>query len=201
MPPTIQQRLIDESTADRVLRERFFHARRQAKGPFVIVGERVMHISTAAVGLVHSTDHALLWEWACDAATSAEPGESWLRLTSGRPVAAHVRPIVDAGVLIGMLVLLDPVDQRPATNTPSAGPTTFRPSYGWASLTASERSVAAIIAEGATNRDAAARLFLSRHTIDFHLRQIFRKLDISSRVALTRLVIQHYGADPDSEAA
>jgi DNA-binding CsgD family transcriptional regulator len=33
-------------------------------------------------------------------------------------------------------------------------------------------------------------MFLSRHTVDFHLRQIFRKLGIESRVALTRLVLE-----------
>ena len=32
---------------------------------------------------------------------------------------------------------------------------------------------------------------LSRHTIDFHLRQIYCKLGISSRVELTRLVLEH----------
>jgi DNA-binding CsgD family transcriptional regulator len=34
------------------------------------------------------------------------------------------------------------------------------------------------------------RLFLSWHTVDFHLRQIFLKLGIRSRVELTRLVLQ-----------
>jgi DNA-binding CsgD family transcriptional regulator len=196
MPHAIQPLLIDESAADRVLLECFLQARRSAKGPFVIVSERVMHTNTAAVGLVHSTDHARLWEWASDAATSAKAGESWLRLASGRPVAARARPIVDRGVLLGMLVRLDPVDPPPAR-----GSAWRRPGYGWASLTSSERSVAAIIAEGATNREAAARLFLSRHTIDFHLRQIFRKLEISSRVALTRLVVQHSAPGQDSVAA
>jgi len=33
-------------------------------------------------------------------------------------------------------------------------------------------------------------MFLSPHTIDFHLRQIFRKLEIDSRVSLTRLTIE-----------
>ena len=66
---------------------------------------------------------------------------------------------------------------------------------GWDSLTAAERGVAAIIAEGATNREAAAQLYLSRHTIDFHLRQIFRKLGVTSRVELTRLVLTRGGLD------
>lgn len=59
----------------------------------------------------------------------------------------------------------------------------------WNSLTAAERDVAAIIAEGSTNREAAARLYLSPHTIDYYLRQIFRKLGVTSRVELTRLVV------------
>jgi DNA-binding CsgD family transcriptional regulator len=33
-------------------------------------------------------------------------------------------------------------------------------------------------------------MFLSRHTIDFHLRQIFRKLNVHSRVAMTRRVLE-----------
>jgi DNA-binding CsgD family transcriptional regulator len=64
-----------------------------------------------------------------------------------------------------------------------------RPVYGWASLTESERRVAGVVAEGLTNPQAGERLFLSRHTVDFHLRQIFRKLGIHSRVELTRVVV------------
>jgi DNA-binding CsgD family transcriptional regulator len=63
-----------------------------------------------------------------------------------------------------------------------------RPDSGWAGLTETEFRVAHIVAEGATNAEAASRLFLSRHTVDFHLRQIFRKLQIRSRVELARLV-------------
>ena len=85
-----------------------------------------------------------------------------------------------------------PVTRRLENAAADRGVARFRrPDYGWPSLTDSERSVAAIIAEGATNREAAAQLFLSRHTIDFHLRQIFRKLEINSRVELTRLVVLH----------
>ncbi|HEX6755499.1 MAG TPA: LuxR C-terminal-related transcriptional regulator [Mycobacteriales bacterium] len=66
-----------------------------------------------------------------------------------------------------------------------------RPASGWESLTESERRVADTVAEGLTNRQSAERLFLSPHTVDFHLRQIFLKLGIRSRVELTRLVLQH----------
>jgi len=62
------------------------------------------------------------------------------------------------------------------------------PMSGWASLTPTERDVARVVAEGLTNSEVAWRLAMSRHTVDFHLRQIFRKLTIRSRVALARLV-------------
>jgi DNA-binding CsgD family transcriptional regulator len=65
-----------------------------------------------------------------------------------------------------------------------------RPVSGWESLTPIEREVARLVAEGLTNREAAERLYLSRHTVDFHLRSIYRKLAITSRVELTRLVLE-----------
>jgi DNA-binding CsgD family transcriptional regulator len=39
-----------------------------------------------------------------------------------------------------------------------------------------------------SNREVAARVILSPHTVGAHLRHMFRKLDISSRVELTRIV-------------
>jgi DNA-binding CsgD family transcriptional regulator len=53
-----------------------------------------------------------------------------------------------------------------------------------------------VVAEGVTNAQAADRLFLSRHTVDFHLRQVFRKLEIHSRVELTRSVLERTTARP-----
>jgi ATP/maltotriose-dependent transcriptional regulator MalT len=64
----------------------------------------------------------------------------------------------------------------------------------WTSLTTTERRISEFVAAGLTNREVADRINVSRHTIDFHLRQIYRRLNINSRVALTRLVAQH--ADP-----
>jgi DNA-binding CsgD family transcriptional regulator len=56
-------------------------------------------------------------------------------------------------------------------------------------LTPQELQVARLIGQGTSNRDAAARLFLSPRTVDYHLRKIFQKLGISSRTELIRLVL------------
>jgi DNA-binding CsgD family transcriptional regulator len=54
-------------------------------------------------------------------------------------------------------------------------------------LTDAEAKVARLVAAGMTNREVAAQLFLSRHTVDSHLRRVFTKLDIASRVELVGL--------------
>jgi DNA-binding CsgD family transcriptional regulator len=59
---------------------------------------------------------------------------------------------------------------------------------GWTSLTMAERRLAELVGAGLTNKQVAARLFVSRHTVDAHLRHIFRKLEITSRVQLARVV-------------
>ncbi|HEX3425485.1 MAG TPA: helix-turn-helix transcriptional regulator [Acidimicrobiales bacterium] len=66
----------------------------------------------------------------------------------------------------------------------------LRPVSGWGSLTDAETRVADLVASGLSNPQVATRLYLSRHTVDFHLRQVFRKLNITSRVELTRLSLE-----------
>jgi DNA-binding NarL/FixJ family response regulator len=56
-------------------------------------------------------------------------------------------------------------------------------------LTPQELQVAIVVADGVTNAEAAARLFLSAKTIEFHLSNIYRKLGIRSRAELVRLVM------------
>jgi DNA-binding CsgD family transcriptional regulator len=65
-----------------------------------------------------------------------------------------------------------------------------RPKTGWASLTDPEINVATLAAEGNTNRQIAESLFISPHTVNTHLRHIFEKLGIRSRVQLTRFVTE-----------
>ncbi|RDI31711.1 helix-turn-helix transcriptional regulator [Lentzea flaviverrucosa] len=62
-----------------------------------------------------------------------------------------------------------------------------RPDSGWESLTTAEGKVAALVAQGMTNQQVATGLFVSPHTVGFHLRQIYRKLGIRSRVDLARI--------------
>jgi DNA-binding CsgD family transcriptional regulator len=52
---------------------------------------------------------------------------------------------------------------------------------GIESLTASERRVATMAAEGMTNREIAQTLFVTQKTVEAHLSRTYRKLDISSR--------------------
>ena len=53
------------------------------------------------------------------------------------------------------------------------------------SLTAAERRVAEMAAEGLANREIAETLFLSTRTVENHLSRVYRKLDITSRGALS----------------
>jgi ATP/maltotriose-dependent transcriptional regulator MalT len=59
---------------------------------------------------------------------------------------------------------------------------------GIESLTARELEVARLVVDRKTNPEIAAKLFLSQKTVETHMRNIFRKIDVSSRVALARAV-------------
>jgi DNA-binding CsgD family transcriptional regulator len=64
------------------------------------------------------------------------------------------------------------------------------PDTGWEAMTDSELAVARLVAQGLTNREVAERLFVSPHTVSSHLRSIFAKLDINSRLALARIAAE-----------
>jgi DNA-binding CsgD family transcriptional regulator len=62
-------------------------------------------------------------------------------------------------------------------------------------LTPREREVAALVVDGLPDREIAQRLYLSRYTVSQYVKRIYRKLDVDSRVALTRLLLGGRGSD------
>jgi DNA-binding CsgD family transcriptional regulator len=66
-----------------------------------------------------------------------------------------------------------------------------RPQTGWEALTPTETKVAALVAEGRSNPDIAAHLFLSRNTVQTHVSHILAKLSARSRAEIIRVSLQH----------
>jgi len=70
------------------------------------------------------------------------------------------------------------------------------PATGWASLTEAERRVATLISEGHTNKSAASALGVSINTVGTHLRAVFAKLGVQSRVQLANCLAGYASQTP-----
>lgn len=62
---------------------------------------------------------------------------------------------------------------------------------GWTSLTPAEREVVRLAAEGLTNKEIGARLFVSHRTVATHLSHVYDKVGLRSRVELARQAPSH----------
>jgi DNA-binding CsgD family transcriptional regulator/tetratricopeptide (TPR) repeat protein len=71
-----------------------------------------------------------------------------------------------------------------------------RAALGWEALTRTELRVTELVRQGLTNPEIAARLYISRRTVDTHLANVFAKLRISSRVELAAMEPKRSGSPP-----
>jgi DNA-binding CsgD family transcriptional regulator len=103
------------------------------------------------------------------------------RRVDARP---HLRAALESFDRLGAA----PWAERAAAELRASGETARRRDPSAAGeLTPQELQIARLVAEGATNKDVAAQLFLSPRTVDYHLRKVFMKLGLSSRAELHRI--------------
>jgi DNA-binding CsgD family transcriptional regulator len=182
----VEQRLLDGTgVSDRLMIQRFLQERRRAKGPFVIVTEGRIVANAAAARLVDPSDEPVLRECAAQL-QSGRRGDTSRLVLRGLEVDVTCEVILDGRSPAAALLRLRPVIDVDPIRQQRHG---SHPTFGWDSLTDTERSVMELVTDGLTNREAAERLFMSRHTVGSHLRSIFAKLGVNSRVDLTRLVM------------
>jgi DNA-binding CsgD family transcriptional regulator len=130
-----------------------------------------------ASGLIVCVDDGLAFshELVCDIVAGTLPRSirAALRAEVDRARAARPAP--------------EPAARRKA-RVPAPAERAARPSSaGWDRLSDTELEIARLVSQALTNRQIATRVYLSPHTINYHLRQIYRKLEINSRVQLASL--------------
>jgi len=178
----IERRILDDAgLAERALMQRFLDERRRSRKPFVLLNDRTLITSAAADRLIGPADEDVLRRIAAAGETSGSALE--VTLSSGATAVVTIERPPDGNAGSATLLTLSVGDPDRATDG-------SRPMFGLESSTDTERSVIELVAQGLTNKQVAEQLFMSRHTVDFHLRAIFRKLGVSSRVELTRLVLE-----------
>ena len=62
----------------------------------------------------------------------------------------------------------------------------------WDALTPAEKKVIELVTEGLTNPQIAERLFVSTHTVQTHMKHVFKKLKVVSRAELSALATKHH---------
>ena len=128
------------------------------------------------------------------ARTALAYGERLRRVNRRRDARTHLRDALEAFDALGAA----PWRERAAAEMRATGETVpTRADAGRESLTPQEHQIALLVAEGKTNREIGASIFLSPKTVEFHLTRVYRKLDIHSRAELIRLLARDAAAQPE----
>lgn len=98
---------------------------------------------------------------------------------------APIDPFI-ARRILQLLPLGDGAGSGPAARPPQTPPTPAPASTPGESLSEREAQILRLVADGLTNREIAERLFLSRYTVESHVKRIYRKLAVSSRTMAVR---------------
>lgn len=96
-------------------------------------------------------------------------------------VSLSIRSVLRGGAPIDPFIARRIIAELQASTTPSATPNTAETSEE-IKLTARESQILSLVAEGLANREIAEKIFLSRYTVECHIKHIYRKLAVSSRV-------------------
>ena len=139
-----------------------------------------------AIELLRSASRPLELATAYEAAANlASDAEAIALARSAEEVYASLGATVDVARVRNRM-------RRLGVRTGARGPRR-RAAIGWQSLSESETRVAALVAEGLSNPEVAERLYLSRRTIETHLKHIYQKLVIRSRVQLATIAATRRG--------
>ena len=134
---------------------------------------------------ISSADEPTLWFVAAQTLERRQPQTTAVTLSSGRSIRLRCEPVADGNTLIGALVRIGAVGEGGRASRPKDSPT-----FGWDSLTATERSVVSLASRGMTNRQIANELVMSHRTVSSHLYHVFPKLGVTSRVELVRFALE-----------
>jgi DNA-binding CsgD family transcriptional regulator len=146
--------------------------------------ERDAQALLSAADVLQSSSRPLLYAAAAEDAGAElanidHPDEALDQLNAAFDTYLHHEAVADAR-RVGRALRGLGVERRIVTRP--------RAKAGWGSLTDSELTVVNLISQGVTNRDVAAQLHLSLHTVKNHVHNAFAKLGINSRTQLAQLM-------------
>jgi DNA-binding CsgD family transcriptional regulator len=175
---------------EEVLLRAFLAARVTHKGPVLAMNERTTIANTTGSELLQASDRLNLWRLSQERGCAHTVRLAELQLSNGSRARVSFEDLQWQDDVVGVVARLWLTKERSSGGTATVRWPNQSTLAGWDDLTDTHRAVAELVAAGRTNRQIARAMYLSHHTVDFHLRQIFRRLGISSRVQLARLVIE-----------